>query len=163
MTNKPLYKYKGNPEIFRCPLDRGDEISVKNIGVVVTNCYAQYGTSCMAPWMYDRMGIKYVYGSAAEPKDHHSMKQSDIAVSPADKIMLGDWDLPSRRSSPDFQKPLTHSQTKRHVSHALRRRPCAKLELAVVNRSRVPQKPGPQTRFQQSLLVSRFQLGDKSL
>lgn len=91
MTNKPLYRYQGDPEIFRCPEDGGDKMAKKGIGVVVTNCYAHYGTSYLAPWMYNRMGIKAVYGAAADPKGAPSMSQSDIAVSAANKILLGDW------------------------------------------------------------------------
>jgi hypothetical protein len=94
MTNKPLFKYQANPEVFRCPLDRGDEIAVQNIARVVTNCYQQYGTSYMSPWMYERMGIKHVYGDVASPWTNdfgQSMKTSEIALSPANKIMLGDW------------------------------------------------------------------------
>src|ERR1700704_4799967 len=63
MTNKPLYSYQGNPEIFHCPADRGDKMGLPNLGYDVTNCWAQYGTSYQAPWGYDRMGIKYVYGA----------------------------------------------------------------------------------------------------
>jgi prepilin-type N-terminal cleavage/methylation domain-containing protein len=95
MTNKPLYSYQGNAEIFNCPADRGDKMGLENLGFNVTNCYAQYGTSYQAPWGYDRMSIKYVYGA---PRDHPSipggkpsMKVSEINKAPSKKVMLGDW------------------------------------------------------------------------
>src|SRR5262245_26082507 len=95
MTNKPLYSYQGSQEIFQCPADKGDKMGLENLGFEVTNCYAQYGTSYQAPWGYDRMSIKYVYGA---PRDHPSipggkpsMKVSEISKAPSKKVMLGDW------------------------------------------------------------------------
>ena len=44
-TNKPLYRYQGTPEVFRCPADRGDRSGMTFVGINCTNCYGQYGTS----------------------------------------------------------------------------------------------------------------------
>src|SRR5262249_23202559 len=44
MTNRPLFRYQGNPEIFHCPADKGDIFREMVIGdYKATNCYAQYG------------------------------------------------------------------------------------------------------------------------
>src|SRR6478672_5561276 len=41
-TNKPLYKYEGTKEIFKCPADRGDKAGMQFVGINATNCYEQY-------------------------------------------------------------------------------------------------------------------------
>jgi len=95
MTNKALYSYQGNPEIFHCPADRGDKMGLPNLGYEVTNCWAQYGTSYMIPWAYDRMSIKYAYGSPPSPpylpQGAPSMKMPEISRASSTKIMAGDW------------------------------------------------------------------------
>jgi prepilin-type N-terminal cleavage/methylation domain-containing protein len=93
-TNKPLYKYQGTPQIFRCPADRGDTAGSRFVGINATNCYLQYGTSYLMEWAGDFMRTKRVFGNVAAPRttyDGQSMKTSEIAISPANKIILGDW------------------------------------------------------------------------
>jgi prepilin-type N-terminal cleavage/methylation domain-containing protein len=93
-TNKPLFKYQGTREIFRCPADRGD--SRQYVGINATNCYEQYGTSYLTQWGNDFVRVKQVFGNLNVPVSDpsgrgRSMKFSQIAVSPANKIILGDW------------------------------------------------------------------------
>src|SRR5688572_22469055 len=38
-TNKPLWKYQGAKEIFRCAADRGDARGMDYVGMNTTNCY----------------------------------------------------------------------------------------------------------------------------
>ena len=93
-TNKPLYKYQGTPQIFRCPADRGDTAGSRFVGINATNCYLQYGTSYLMEWAVDFARTKRVFGNIAAPRtayDGQSMKTSEIAISPATKIILGDW------------------------------------------------------------------------
>lgn len=93
-TNKPLYKYQGTPQIFHCPADRGDIAGTRFVGINATNCYLQYGTSYLMEWAIDFARTKRVFGNiAAAPTayDGQSMKTSEIAVSPVNKIILGDW------------------------------------------------------------------------
>jgi prepilin-type N-terminal cleavage/methylation domain-containing protein len=73
-TNKPLYSYQGTREIFRCPADRGDIAGTRFVGINATNCYIQYGVA-----------------ARRDSYEGQSMKTSEIAVSPANKIILGDW------------------------------------------------------------------------
>ena len=96
MTNRPLYRYQGSPEIFRCPSDRGDIFYEKNINAAkkTTNCYVQYGTSYLMEWAADYFRVKRITGNvAAQRKDYdgNSMKSSEVARSAANKIMIGDW------------------------------------------------------------------------
>ena len=93
-TNKPLYQYQGTPEIFRCPSDRGDMAGSRFVGINATNCYRQYGTSYLMEWAVDFMRTKRVFGNVSASRtqyDGMSMKLSEIAVSPVNKVILGDW------------------------------------------------------------------------
>jgi prepilin-type N-terminal cleavage/methylation domain-containing protein/prepilin-type processing-associated H-X9-DG protein len=93
-TNKPLYQYQGTPQIFRCPADRGDTAGQGFVGINSTNCYEQYGTSYLTEWAIDFMRTKRVFGNVFAQRsayDGQSMKMSEIATSPANKIILGDW------------------------------------------------------------------------
>jgi prepilin-type N-terminal cleavage/methylation domain-containing protein len=89
-TNKPLYRYQGTPEIFHCPSDRGDSQGVRWVGINATNCYAQYGTSYLIQWGGDYARVKKVFGAPGTPPNP-SMKTAEIAKSPHNKIILGDW------------------------------------------------------------------------
>jgi prepilin-type processing-associated H-X9-DG protein len=93
-TNKPLYRYQGTPQIFRCPADRGDIRGQTFVSINSTNCYQQYGTSYLMEWAIDFMRTKRAFGNIAAPRtdyDGKSMRTSEIAVSPANKVLLGDW------------------------------------------------------------------------
>ena len=93
-TNKPLWNYEGAKEIFRCPADRGDAMGLTFVGINATNCYQQYGTSYLIQWGDYFMRTDKVFGDLAYPLSHRrgpSMKTSEIARSPSNKFILGDW------------------------------------------------------------------------
>jgi prepilin-type N-terminal cleavage/methylation domain-containing protein/prepilin-type processing-associated H-X9-DG protein len=93
-TNKPLYRYQGTREIFHCPADRGDNSGTRFVGINCTNCYGQYSTSYLIEFAIDFMRTKRVYGNVAAPRnsyDGQSIKNSEVAVAPTRKILLGDW------------------------------------------------------------------------
>ena len=93
-TNKPLYQYQGSPQIFRCPADRGDASANRFVGFTCTNCFNVYGTSYLIEWAIDFARTKRVFGNSASSRtayDGQSIKTSEIALSPANKILLGDW------------------------------------------------------------------------
>jgi prepilin-type N-terminal cleavage/methylation domain-containing protein/prepilin-type processing-associated H-X9-DG protein len=94
MTNRPLYRYQGSPEIFRCPSDKGDIFSDKVRNVRTTNCYLQFGNSYLMEWAADFARTKRVTGdiaAGANSYNGNSMKSSEIALSPVNKIIQGDW------------------------------------------------------------------------
>jgi len=95
MTNRPLYRYQGSPEIFHCPADRGDLFREANIGdYKTTNCYAQYGNSYLMEWAVDFIRTRRVTGNVGAPRssdDGQSIKTSEVARSAATKIVQGDW------------------------------------------------------------------------
>ena len=93
-TNKPLYRYEGTAEIFHCPADRGDAAGLRFVGINATNCYKQYGTSYLIEFAIDFMRTKRLFGNVAAPRtayDGQSMKMNEVAVSAANKVVLGDW------------------------------------------------------------------------
>jgi prepilin-type N-terminal cleavage/methylation domain-containing protein/prepilin-type processing-associated H-X9-DG protein len=94
-TNRPLWAYQANPAIFQCPADKGDVDGTIWVGFNCTNCWAQYGTSYLIEWAIDFARVKRVFGDS-DPSSRGtyagtSMKGAEIAVSPANKILLGDW------------------------------------------------------------------------
>ncbi|MFM8359828.1 MAG: type II secretion system protein, partial [Verrucomicrobiota bacterium] len=89
MTNRPLFRYQGSPEIFRCPSDKGDIFSDRVRNVRTTNCYLQFGNSYLMEWAVDFARTKRVTGdvrAAANTYNGQSMKSSEIALSPVNKI-----------------------------------------------------------------------------
>ena len=90
-TNKPLWKFQGAKEIFRCPADRGDAMGMTFVGINATNCYQQYGTSYLIQWGDYFMRTEKVFGDLAYPLSTPrgpSMKTSEIACSPSNKFIL---------------------------------------------------------------------------
>jgi prepilin-type N-terminal cleavage/methylation domain-containing protein len=95
MTNRPLYRYQGSPEIFHCPADRGDIFREAAIGdYKCTNCYAQYGNSYLMEWAIDFIRTRRVTGDLGSPRstdEGQSIKTSEVARNAATKIVQGDW------------------------------------------------------------------------
>lgn len=93
MTNRPLYRYQGSPEVFRCPSDKGDQKGLEFFGKEVKNCYETYGNSYQMQWKWDQFRIRRVTGDAlANPAtdEGKSLKTSEIG-SPSNKLVQGDW------------------------------------------------------------------------
>lgn len=104
-SNKPLFRYQGSQDVFRCPADKGDIFfeTAHTPGKKATNCYIQYGTSYLMQWVIDWPRTKHVFGDVnnqdrsrgidfkTSDGPGRSMKQSEIAYSPHNKIIIGDW------------------------------------------------------------------------
>jgi prepilin-type N-terminal cleavage/methylation domain-containing protein len=93
-TNRPLWQYQGNVNIFHCPADQGDPASVRFVGFACTNCWNQYGTSYLIEWAIDFARTKRVFGDAVAPVtayNGHSMTGAEIGISASKKFILGDW------------------------------------------------------------------------
>ena len=103
-TNRGLYSYQGNPEIFHCPADQGDAAQPYHPTPAGKNCWGEFGTSYLAEWAADMFGVKHVFGMAqADPNSDfgRSMKASEIAVQPSSKIIQGDWPWHPNRGNTD--------------------------------------------------------------
>lgn len=110
-TNKPLYRYQGTPEIFRCPADKGDSQGMRWVGINATNCYVQYGTSYLIQWGFDYARVRMVFGDATVP----SIKTAEIARSPHNKVILGDWPWHFNRGWVD-RKSIWHNYKGKSLS-----------------------------------------------
>ncbi len=94
MTNRPLYRYQGSPDIFSCPADKGDVKYREWFGKEVKNCYAQYGNSYQMQWQWDQFRIRRVTGNSTARRDTdegQSLKLSELAAGPSKKLVQGDW------------------------------------------------------------------------
>ena len=97
-TNRPLNLYLRTLAIFRCPSDKGDELTG------ATNCYAQYGNSYLPEWYMDGFRTRLVCGDCSSPPGSYEatpIKASEVAVSPANKIIQGDWIWHPNRGTTD--------------------------------------------------------------
>ena len=74
--NRPLFKYQGAREIFRCPADRGDIGGQRFVFMNATNCYQQYGTSYLIQWGGDFARTKRVFSDVYAPRDSNSPRLS---------------------------------------------------------------------------------------
>ncbi len=112
MTNRPLYRYQGNPEIFHCPADKGDIFRERDIGdYVATNCWIQYGNSYLMEWAIDFVRVRRVTGDINAPRTNDegkSIKTSEIARGPTTKIIQGDWIWHANRGFVD-KKSIWHN------------------------------------------------------
>jgi prepilin-type N-terminal cleavage/methylation domain-containing protein len=92
MTNKPLSRYQGNPEIFRCPGDKGDIYpGTSHQG---TNCYLQYGNSYLTEFAVDFMRTRRICGNVDanhSQDDGKSLRTSEVSTHSNNKIIQADW------------------------------------------------------------------------
>ena len=103
-TNRALYSYQGNREIFHCPADHGDAAHFVPT-LPGRNCWDTFGNSYLAEWAADEFGVQHVFGMAQfDPNVFtaaRSMKASEIAVRPSNKIIQGDWPWHPNRGNTD--------------------------------------------------------------
>jgi prepilin-type N-terminal cleavage/methylation domain-containing protein len=92
-TNRALYSYQGNGQIFHCPSDQGDCFFVHPTPPGA-NCWSVFGNSYLVEWQTDYFGVKHAFGDVNSPANTpagQSMKSGDISVAPTTKIIQGDW------------------------------------------------------------------------
>jgi prepilin-type N-terminal cleavage/methylation domain-containing protein len=114
-TNRPLYSYARNPEIFHCPSDKGDSY----FPGLINNCFYAYGNSYLVEWKGDAFGVKAVTGYAGGGGSSlgpagPAAKETDFTKRSASKIIMGDWIWHPNR-------PLNLSQAKWHNYRGKRR------------------------------------------
>ena len=57
-TNRPLNRFVGAVEVFRCPADRGDALNTQ-----VKTCWEGWGNSYLVEWQYDAFRVKKITGN----------------------------------------------------------------------------------------------------
>jgi prepilin-type N-terminal cleavage/methylation domain-containing protein/prepilin-type processing-associated H-X9-DG protein len=97
-TNRPLNLYAKNLQVFRCPSDKGDELTG------ATNCYVQYGNSYLTQWYMDSFRTRMVAGDSSAPAgtpEATPIKASEVSKGPVNKIIQGDWMWHPNRGTTD--------------------------------------------------------------
>ena len=86
---RPLNHYVGSVRVFECPADDGDSYG----SGLAKHCFTEYGTSYLGMWATDYFGVRKV----TDRIGGRPIKGSDIAASPSNKIIQGDWNWPPNR------------------------------------------------------------------
>jgi prepilin-type N-terminal cleavage/methylation domain-containing protein/prepilin-type processing-associated H-X9-DG protein len=97
-TNRPLNLFLKNVQVFRCPSDKGDELTG------ATNCYLQYGNSYLTQWYMDSFRVRLVAGDSSAPAGTYEatpIKASEVSMGPVNKIIEGDWIWHPNRGTTD--------------------------------------------------------------
>ena len=81
IKDRPLNIYAQSVKVFLCPSDKGDSLSN------VDHCYTSWGTSYLPQFSHDSFRVKMV----CDYKRGRSIKSGEIALSPTNKIIQGDW------------------------------------------------------------------------
>ena len=93
-TNRALYRYQGNREIFHCPADKGDGDTEWHPTPLNKSCWEVFGTSYLPEWAVECFGVKHLFGDLEAPpgsNEGKSMKVAQISVRPVTKVVQGDW------------------------------------------------------------------------
>ena len=95
-TNRPLNIYlKNDLNTFNCPADTGDPLNPN-----AKTCWDGWGNSYLVEWYADFNQVQVVTGSAGTLLPYNAgIKTAQIAVSPANKIIQGDWNWQYNRTT----------------------------------------------------------------
>lgn len=87
-NQRPLNKYVVADKTWSCPADKGDA----NYGA--KNCFLEYGNSYCPEHAVDAWRTRHVTGDTDSPGTPAGtpMKSSNVSLSPANKIIQGDWE-----------------------------------------------------------------------
>lgn len=97
-TNRPLNPYVRNWGTFHCPSDKGDELTG------ATNCFEQYGNSYLTQWFMDSFRTRHIAGDSSSPPGSYEatpIKLAEVATSPVNKFLQGDWIWHPNRGTTD--------------------------------------------------------------
>jgi prepilin-type N-terminal cleavage/methylation domain-containing protein len=95
-TNRPLNRYVGATEVFHCPADAGDSLNTQ-----VKTCFTGWGNSYLIEWAVEAFGVQHITGDSTAPNTAQGrpIRESQIAASPVNKIILGDWPWHANRDT----------------------------------------------------------------
>ena len=103
-SRRPLNKYVTATETFRCPADRGDSLHKASFPKGTRTCFEAWGNSYLTVWSVDTLRAKHVTGDSKAPKGSKEatpMKTSEVARSPSNKLIQGDWPVWADRDKKD--------------------------------------------------------------
>lgn len=87
--DRPLNRYVSAVRTWECPADKGDST------YGAKNCFREYGNSYVPQFQHDSYRTRHVCGDARLPKDTYEatpIRMSEMALSPANKLVQGEWD-----------------------------------------------------------------------
>jgi len=104
-TNRPLNRYVASLETWHCPSDKGDA------NYNAKNCFDEYGNSYVTQHTVDSWRAAHVtadsdptWAGGAKP-----IKASEVARSPANKIIQGDWEWENNGYNVNDPKSWRHN------------------------------------------------------
>ena len=115
-TNRPLNVYTATVEIYRCPNDKGDTEQPQ-----MKSAYEAYGNSYRVQYAIDTWRVKHVTGdskAARTSPEARPIKTSEIAQSPVNKIIQGDWHWHGNRDIND-KRSIWHNDKGKPVFNML--------------------------------------------
>jgi prepilin-type N-terminal cleavage/methylation domain-containing protein/prepilin-type processing-associated H-X9-DG protein len=101
---RPLNKYAPAVEVFHCPADKGDSFFRSIWPKNVHSTYDAWGNSYLAVWSFETVRVKHVMGDSTAAKGTPAatpIKTSEIARSPSNKLIQGDWPWYADRDKKD--------------------------------------------------------------
>jgi prepilin-type N-terminal cleavage/methylation domain-containing protein/prepilin-type processing-associated H-X9-DG protein len=114
--SRPLNIYLPVPEVFHCPADKGDFVWPQ-----AKTCWDGWGNSYLPMWAVDWYKVKHVTGNSRAPRgtpDSLPIKTDEIAKSPANKIVQGDWHWNGSRDVND-KRSIWHNYKGRRTYNML--------------------------------------------
>jgi hypothetical protein len=102
-TNRQLYTYLKNPNICHCPADMGDPLYSPPNGPYTGTCWYGWGNSYLMQWWLNQYAVELVGGGCNEAgtsivNEEYPNKRTRVAMKPASKVILGDWNWFGNRS-----------------------------------------------------------------
>jgi prepilin-type N-terminal cleavage/methylation domain-containing protein len=110
-TNRPLNRYVGAVESFRCPGDKGDALNP-----VAKSCYLGWGNSYLVQWSGDSFRVRKVTADSKAPRGSEfgtPTKHTEVSRKPTTKIIQGDWPWHANRSVVDKRSIWHNDKGKR--------------------------------------------------
>jgi prepilin-type N-terminal cleavage/methylation domain-containing protein len=93
-SRRPLNRYVQAFEGFKCPADKGDSLWKDLFPKGIKTCYEAWGNSYITVWSRPTLKIQQVTADSREPLNSpfgRPMKTAEVAISPSNKIFMGDW------------------------------------------------------------------------
>jgi prepilin-type N-terminal cleavage/methylation domain-containing protein/prepilin-type processing-associated H-X9-DG protein len=93
-SRRPLNVYVKAFEGFKCPADKGDSLWQALFPKGIKTCYDCWGNSYITVWGVPTLKIHHVTGNSNSPitaPEGRPMKTAEVAVSPSNKMFMGDW------------------------------------------------------------------------
>jgi prepilin-type processing-associated H-X9-DG protein len=97
VDRRPLNKYAPAAAVFHCPADKGDSLWKAEFPAGIKTCFDGWGNSYLAVWGWDTLRVHHVTGNSIiaqnDKKDPKGIpiKLGEIAKSPSNKLIEGDW------------------------------------------------------------------------